>query len=136
MSDFNYRSNGLSTNYVYYYWLDQYYPILKRNMQTEFWRIKHQTAKVAKVATKLKGIALSEQNKEKRLLQQYFGLNVDYDLDDLNTIKDFIEGINSVMNLSEVYERNKSVIQNSNVKNTMSWFPGYCAKAWVKIVKE
>ena len=58
MSDFNYRSKGLSTKYVYYQWLDEYHPILKRNMQTEFWRIKHQTANVAKVATKLKVISL------------------------------------------------------------------------------
>ena len=136
MSDFNYRSKGLSTKYVYYQWLDEYHPILKRNMQTEFWRIKHQTANVAKVTTKLKSIAASEQSKEKRLLKQYFGLNVDYDLNDISTIKDFIDGINSVMNLSDVYERNKAVIQNINAKNIMSWFPGYFDNAWEKIVQE
>ena len=34
MSEFIYKSKGLATKYVYYDWLDEYYPLLKRNIST------------------------------------------------------------------------------------------------------
>lgn len=136
MSDFNYKSKGLAQKYVYYNWLDQYHPILKRNITTEFRRIKHQTRNISKVTTQLMSLAANEKNKERRFLRQYFGINVDYDLNDISTIKNFIDGINKVLGLADVYERNKAILQTSNSKNIMSWFPGYFNAAWTQLEQQ
>ena len=135
MSEFIYKSRGLETKYVYYDWLDEYYPLLARNITSEFRRIKHQTANISQVTTQLSNLARQEQDKEKRLLKQYFGINADYDLDNFDNLGDFVRDINKVMNLSDVYERNKQVIQNTNMKNIMSFFPTYFLKQWNKIAE-
>ena len=136
MSEFIYKSRGLETKYVYYDWLDEYYPLLKRNISTEFWRIKHQTANISSVTTQLMGLAQQEQNKERRLLKQYFGIETNYDLENFDNLGDFVRDINKIMNLSDVYERNKQVIHNTNMKNITADFPTYFIQEWDAIIKE
>ena len=81
-------------------------------------------------------LARQEQNKERRLLKQYFGIETNYDLENFDNLGDFVRDINKIMNLSDVYERNKQVIQNTNMKNMMTYFPTYFIREWDAVTND
>lgn len=76
-------------------------------------------------------MAKSEAQKEQRLLNTVFKVNVVVDWDDKTQVKSLIDTYNSCLNLKEVYERNLFLIKNSNgAKGVFSFFATYFSKVW------
>lgn len=79
----------------------------------------------------LRRMAKSEAQKEQRLLNTVFKVNVVVDWDDKTQVKSLIDTYNSCLNLKEVYERNLFLIKNSNgAKGVFSFFATYFSKVW------
>ena len=79
----------------------------------------------------IRDMAQAEANKELRLLNNIFQANISLDFMDKNSIKNFIDTLNSFLQLREVYERNIHIIKNSNgQKSVISFFPTYFMMAW------
>ena len=80
-------------------------------------------------------MAYNELAKEQALLNQIFGVGVNFDFRQPNAIKDLIDTLNACLNLKDVYERNKQIItatNNKGQKGVYSYFNTYLLQAFDK----
>lgn len=79
-------------------------------------------------------LARAEEDKEKRVLQKIFGVNIgEIDYNKKDSIKDFIDTLNNCLNLKKVYDANIQLIkENEAKKSIVSWFGSYFSTAWNK----
>ena len=136
MSTFKGNAKSLSEQYVFYQRLktDGYYPKLAQYVSNASYRIFTQTQKYAIDASAVRAQAQAEFTKEKALLQQKFGVNINFDYyRDQSDFKEIIEALNACLNLKEIYQRNVQLIKNTEgMKGVFSWYPTYFMKAWQK----
>lgn len=139
MSQFRGHAKSLSELYVFYQRLntDGYYPTLGKYVRYASKRILRQTEKYSDESDSVRAMAKAEFQKEKRLLSEKFGvqLNLDYynDYRKDRGFKEVVDALNATLNLKEVYERNKILIKETQgQKGVYSWFPTYFMKAWEK----
>ena len=140
MSTFKGNAKSLAEQYVFYQRLltDTYengqliYPKLGKYVQNASYRILDQTRKYAADASAVRAQAQAEFAKEKALLQQKFGVAIDFDYyRGSSDFKEIIDALNACLNLKEVYQRNIQVIKNTEgMKAVFSWYPTYFMKAW------
>ena len=140
MSTFKGHAKSLSELYVFYQRLktDKYpngqliYPKLGQYVQNASLRILDQTRKYAVDASAVRAQAQAEFTKEKMLLQQKFGVKVNFDYyRNQNDFKEIIDALNACLNLKEVYQRNVQLIKSTEgMKGVYSWYPTYFMKAW------
>ena len=133
MSTFKGHAKSLGDQYVFYQRLktDGYYPRLSQYVSNASYRIYTQTKKYAADASAVRAQAQAEFAKEKMLLQQKFGVNIDFDYyRNQDDFKEIIEALNACLNLKEVYERNVQLIKNTDMKGVFSWYPTYFMHAW------
>lgn len=134
MSTFKGHAKSLSEQYVFYQRLktDGYYPKLSQFVSNASYRIFTQTKKYAADASAVRAQAQAEFAKEKMLLQQKFGVSINFDYyRDQNDFKEIIEALNACLNLKEVYQRNIQLIKaTEGMKGVYSWYPTYFMKAW------
>ena len=134
MSTFKGHAKSLGEQYVFYQRLktDGYYPKLSQYVSNASYRIYTQTQKYAADASAVRAQAQAEFVKEKMLLQQKFGVNINfYYYRNQDDFKEIIEALNACLNLKEVYERNVQLIKTTEgMKGVYSWYPTYFMKAW------
>ena len=136
MNQFRGHAKSLSELYVFYQRLntDGFYPTLGKYVQYASLRILNQTEKYSNESDSVYAMAKAEFRKEKMLLEEKFGvsLNMDYYTGgDYNNYKEVIDAINSVLNLKNIYERNKALIKNTNGQRAVfSVFHTYFMQAW------
>lgn len=135
MSTFKGHAKSLSEQYVFYQRLktDGYYPKLSQYVSNASYRIYTQTKKYAADASAVRAQAQAEFAKEKMLLQQKFGVSINFDYyRNQDDFKEIIEALNAYLNLKEVYQRNVQLIKNvqGGMKGVYSWYPTYFMKAW------
>lgn len=140
MSTFKGNAKSLSEQYVFYQRLktDRYpngqliYPKLGQYVQNASLRILDQTRKYSADASAVRAQAQAEFAKEKALLQQKFGVAINFDYyRGSGDFKEIIDALNACLNLKEVYQRNIQVIKNTEgMKAVFSWYPTYFMKAW------
>lgn len=133
MSAFKGHAKSLSDLYVYYKRLksDGFYPNLAKYVSSTSWRILFQTQKYSLDASAIRAQAQAEFSKEKALLKEKFGVDINFDYyRDQSDFKEVIEALNVCLNLKEVYERNVQVIKNTNMKGVFTWYPTYFMHAW------
>ena len=134
MSTFKGRAKSLSEQYVFYQRLktDGYYPKLSQFVSNASYRIFTQTKKYAADASAVRAQAQAEFAKEKMLLQQKFGVSINFDYyRNQDDFKEIIEALNACLNLKEVYQRNIQLIKaTEGMKGVYSWYPTYFMKAW------
>ena len=134
MSTFKGHAKSLSEFYVFYQRLksDGYYPKLTKYVTSAADRILKQTQKYVADASAVRSQAQAEFMKEKMLLQQKFGINIDFDYyRNQSDFKEIIDALNACLNLKEVYERNIHLIKNTKgMKGVYSWYPTYFMHAW------
>ena len=134
MSTFKGNAKSLSEQYVFYQRLksDGYYPKLGQYVQNASLRILDQTRKYSADASAVRAQAQAEFAKEKALLQQKFGVAINFDYyRGSGDFKEIIDALNACLNLKEVYQRNIQVIKNTEgMKAVFSWYPTYFMKAW------
>lgn len=134
MSTFKGHAKSLGEQYVFYQRLktDGYYPKLSQYVSNASYRIYTQTQKYAADASAVRAQAQAEFAKEKMLLQQKFGVNINFDYyRGQNDFKEIIDALNTCLNLKEVYQRNIQLIKyTKGMKGVFSWFPTYFMHAW------
>ena len=134
MSTFKGHAKSLSEQYVFYQRLktDGYYPKLSQFVSNASYRIFTQTKKYAADASAVRAQAQAEFAKEKMLLQQKFGVSINFDYyRNQDDFKEIIEALNACLNLKEVYQRNIQLIKaTEGMKGVFSWYPTYFMKAW------
>ena len=141
MSTFKGNAKSLSEQYVFYQRLktDRYpngqliYPKLGQYVQNASLRILDQTRKYSADASAVRAQAQAEFAKEKALLQQKFGVAINFDYyGGSGDFKEIIDALNACLNLKEVYQRNLQLIKGSKggMKAVFSWYPTYFMKAW------
>lgn len=134
MSTFKGHAKSLSEQYVFYQRLktDGYYPKLSQFVSNASYRIFTQTKKYAADASAVRAQAQAEFAKEKMLLQQKFGVSINFDYyRNQDDFKEIIEALNACLNLKEVYQRNIQLIKaTEGMKGVYSWYPTYFMKAW------
>lgn len=133
MSTFKGHAKSLEEQYVFYQRLktDGYYPKLSQYVSSASYRIYTQTQKYSADTSAVRAQAQAEFTKEKMLLQQKFGVNINFDYyRNQDDFKEIIEALNACLNLKEVYERNIQLIKNTNMKGVFSWYPTYFMHAW------
>ena len=134
MSTFKGHAKSLSEQYVFYQRLktDGYYPKLSQFVSNASYRIFTQTKKYAADASAVRAQAQAEFAKEKMLLQQKFGVSINFDYyRNQDDFKEIIEALNACLNLKEVYQRNVQLIKaTEGMKGVYSWYPTYFMKAW------
>lgn len=134
MSTFKGHAKSLSGQYVYYQRLksDGYYPKLAKYVQNASYRILGQTEKYSADASAVRAQAQAEFAKEKILLQQKFGITLNFDYyRGQNDFKEVIDALNACLNLKDVYERNLQLIKTTEgMKGVYSWYPTYFMHAW------
>lgn len=80
-------------------------------------------------------MAYNELAKEQALLNQIFGVSINFDFRQPNAIRDLIDTLNACLNLKDVYERNKQIItatNNKGQKGVYSYFNTYLLQAFDK----
>ena len=80
-------------------------------------------------------MAYNELAKEQALLNQIFGVGINFDFRQPNAIRDLIDTLNACLNLKDVYERNKQIItatNNKGQKGVYSYFNTYLLQAFDK----
>lgn len=136
MSTFRAKAKKLEENYVYYQRLKDFYPTFGKYVESTAQRVVHQTEKYARETHVLRAMARAEFAKEKKLLSEKFGINFDFDYyggasSNRRGIKEVIDAFNAALNLKEVYQRNITLIKNSEgQKAVFTWYPTYFMKAW------
>ena len=140
MSTFKGHAKSLGEQYVFYQRLltdrdtngNLFYPKLGKYISNASYRIYTQTQKYAADASAVRAQAQAEFTKEKMLLQQKFGVNINFDYyRNQDDFKEIIEALNACLNLKEVYERNVQLIKTTEgMKGVFSWYPTYFMKAW------
>lgn len=138
MSNFVGHAKSLSEQYVFYQRLntDGYYPTLGKYVRNASQRILGQTKKYNSDSSAIRAQAQAEFAKEKALLQEKFGVTLNFDYyggseGAREGFKEVIDALNACLNLKDVYERNKQLIKNTKgMKGVFSWYPTYFMKAW------
>ena len=134
MSTFKGNAKSLSEQYVFYQRLksDGYYPKLGQYVQNASLRILDQTRKYSADASAVRAQAQAEFAKEKALLQQKFGVAINFDYyRGSGDFKEIIDALNACLNLKEAYQKNiQTIKKSSGVEAVFSWYPTYFMKAW------
>lgn len=136
MSTFAGHAKSLAELYVYYKRLYVDHPVLATYVNNAGHRILRQTEKYKSNSSAVRAQAQSEFSKEKQLLMQHFGVNINFDYygglsGSREGFKEVIDALNSTLNLKKVYQRNVQLIQNTKgQKAVYSWYPTYFMKAW------
>ena len=134
MPNFEVKNKSLSQLYVFYERLkrDGYldlYGYVNRALDTQ----SSDLNKILSSASTIYSIAKKEAIKEQALLNEIFNANIQIDLDDNKSLKEFIDVLNACLSLKEIYERNIFLIKNSNkerMKGVISFFPTYFLRVW------
>ena len=136
-------SNLLSQGYVYYEELNEYPPDSKqaqlyRNAKNSLaiiggYNTQAQTGKV------LLEMAAAEREKEIAFLSNIFDFHIEAKLDKIEVGKDIVDAFNSILNIKEAYERNKTRIldekHNQAQIDIASFFDTYLKKHFNKRVQ-
>lgn len=129
------KAKSLSQLYVFYNRLNedpnpmhvQLYNNVKAALSTQHAELKELEGQ----SQHIRDMAQAEADKELRLLNNIFQANVSLDFTDKNSIKNFIDTLNTFLSLKEVYDRNINIIKNSQgQKSVISFFPTYFMHAW------
>lgn len=135
MSQFRGHAKSLGELYVFYKRVGEVYPTLGKYVRSDALRILNQTKKYSRESESVYAMAKAEFNKEKKLLTEKFGVTLSLDYYDRalsgRGFKEVVEALNTVINLKEVYERNKILIKHTRGnKAVFSYFPTYFMQAW------
>lgn len=77
-----------------------------------------------------------EFEKEKALLETHFKSKTNYDPQSLQCGKDLIDAYNEIINIKEIFDRNRVLLTNTNQKALFSFFPTYLDKALEEFMGE
>lgn len=134
MAVFNGHAKSLSQLYVFYDRLktDSRHPKLGEYVSNACSRILEQTQKYRADSSLVRQQARSEFNKERALLIQKFGVDINFDYyNSPNDFKEVINALNSVLNLKEIYNRSVQLTKlNKGLKGVYTWYPTYFMQAW------
>lgn len=125
------RSRTLSQLYVYYERLNDpdespENKALYASATDSLARIKDNAIELSKSSDLIHGLAQKEAEKEQKFVSEQLGQKFRVDFKDHASIKYFIETLNSITHIREVYERNIATIKNSKgQKSVISFFPTY-----------
>lgn len=70
-----------------------------------------------------------EFDKEKALLETHFKGKTNYDPKSAQCGKDLIDAYNEIINIKEIFDRNRILLTNTSQKNLIAFFPTYLDKA-------
>ena len=124
--DFNLISRTLESSYVFYDRLQEDYPSLHGAVSTRMDEAVAEAQRVATISDDIRRQADKEREKENVLIQTFYGTKIAPRLDNSKEVVNFIDLFNDCLNLKDVYERNKSLIMNSEgQKGVFSYFGTY-----------
>ena len=130
--DFNLMSRSLASQYVFYDRLKEDTPAHKQLHESMLVRMDSailEAQHIANISDDIRRQADAERAKEMALIQTFFSTKVAPMLSTSKEVIDFIDLFNDCLNLKEVYERNKSLIINSEgQKGVFSFFGSYLEK--------
>lgn len=130
MSNFKYKGKMLRDQYVYYENLKEVHPLMYDYAKGTFYRsINSYEKNLPKVAKYLRSLARAEGRKEQALLNKVFKREIKYNPDDPDSVKEFMNAVNTTLNVKEIYDRNVELQKYTHAKPVYSWFPGYFEKA-------
>jgi len=129
------RHDTLGQLFVYYERLDTDNDGINRPLylaaKNAFSAVSTEIGDIIQTASVIRKIGEAERQKEENLLNTIFNANVNVDLDDKDSVKEFISTLNACIGLKEVYERNVFLVQNSKgQKSVISFFPTYFMMIW------
>lgn len=132
MSSYKGKAKSLEWGYTYYRRLGENYPLAFRYYTSTFYRIVGQTSRYSIDVSAILAQAQAEYSKERALLSEKFGVNIDFQFDGANSnFKEIIDALNACLNLKDVYQRNVQLIKNSDeIKSVISYYPTYLSQAF------
>lgn len=126
--NFNLVSHSLGSQYVFYERLKDDTPEHQKLHASMLERMNSAVAEarhVASVSSDIRRQASAERAKETALIQTFFGASLP-PIDGAQDVQTFIDLLNDCLNLKQVYERNKTLIMNSEgQKGVFSFFGTY-----------
>lgn len=124
-------SRTLSSHYVFYDRLKDdgaQQQQLYASVMSKMSQAMAEASRVNISTAKLKAQADKEREKERALIEQYFGTVIPNGWGTGTTTQDFIDTFNECLNLKDAYERSKQLIMTSSSKGIFSWFGTYFEK--------
>ena len=134
MAEFDVRAKSLAQLYVFYKRLekDEKYSELGEYVSSACSNVITQVNKNRLDSAHIKNMAKAELKKEQNLLEQKFGVSINFDYYDKHeNFKVIIDALNATLNLKEIYERSVQLTKlNEGLKGVYSWYPTYFMQAW------
>ena len=143
---------SLSDTYVYYEHLEKTYPDMYTKIKSDLENTAFSLGSGGNIgnqlqdaANALQAMAANERKKEQSFIRNTFGADIKFEIDSATDFEDFVDAFNGFMQLKEVYEANKALIQSAAVsskgneitnKNAYTYFSGYFADAFKALIND